>query len=81
MVEIYWLLQEGATSIFRVEECSAIGSSTFLQNVYKFLSATWYHMQYVNIQYGINEIKLIEISPFAIWTFTLGSAYPISSLT
>jgi len=29
-------------------------------------------MQYDSIlQYGINEIKLIEISQFAIWTFTV----------
>jgi hypothetical protein len=39
-------------------------------------------MRYISIlQYGINEIKLIKISPFAIWAFALGSVYPISSLT
>jgi len=60
-------LQEGPTSILRVEEWSASGSSTLLQNVYKYLSAAWCHMQYDSIlQYGINEIKLIEISQFAI---------------
>jgi len=39
----------------------------FLQDIYKFLLAAWYHMEYDSIlQYGINEIKLVEISPFAI---------------
>jgi len=54
-------LQEGPTSILRVEEYSASGSSTFLQNIYKYLSPPWYRMQYdSNLQYGIYEIKLIN---------------------